>query len=395
MYIHDLLLKGGRIVDPASDRSGTWDIGINGQTITAIAEDIPPASARTVIDARGRLVTAGFIDLHAHVADGVTRHGINPDRAGVFQGVTTIVDGGSLGPSTFVAMRRHVIPHSRTRILCFLNLSFAGQARMPELRTWDDLDEQMLETVLSTNRDLIRGIKVRCISPTLQNLGPDIFDIGARHADSIGGPVMLHIGDHGEGEGSARLTRQVLAKLRPNDILTHPYTSFPGGAFDQDGEVIEEIRAAVERGVVIDVGRGAKNFTISNARRAVDMGFLPTTISTDVTLMTIHGPVFGLADTASIFLNLGMTLEDVILRVTTNPAKALGIDGQLGTLEVGKHADLTVLDHIKEGTHHFHGYGDETMTGNQVLVPRLTVASGEPVDCDLPWGSAMAAADGL
>lgn len=392
MYVHDLLIKGGRVVDPGGVHEGQLDIGINGSTITAVSKDIPAADATRVLDAGGRLVTPGFIDLHAHVADGITRHGITPDRAGVLQGVTTIVDGGSLGPHTFHALRRHVLPANRTRVLALLNLSFAGQAWMPELRTMADLDEAMIETVLATNRDLIRGIKVRAISPSLQNIGEQIIDIGIRHAEAVDGPVMLHIGDHGEAAGSAEVTRRIIERLRPGDILTHPYTTYPGGALaNGDGSPVEEVQAAIDRGVVIDVGRGGKNFSIANARQAVEAGFVPDTISTDITIMTIHGPVFGLADTASIFLNIGLGLDDVILRVTANPARALGIIDEVGTIEVGKTADLTILEHHENGSYEFHGFSGERSEGSQLLVPVLTVAGGSPVRCELPRGSAMRA----
>lgn len=389
MYVHDVLIKGGRVVDPGSEHGGVMDIGVNGGTITAVQQDIPRADAVRVVEASGRLVTPGFIDLHAHVADGITRHGVNPDRAGVLQGVTTVVDGGSVGPHTFVGLRRHVIPASRTRIVSFLNMSFSGQAWMPELRSPADLDEDMLATVLRTNRDVIRGIKVRCISPTLQALGDSMVDIAVRHAASVDGPVMLHIGDHGGSDGAMEVTRKVIAKLRPGDILTHPYTAFPGGAVGPDGAPLDEVAEAIDRGVVIDVGRGAKNFTLENARRALDVGFAPTTISTDITLMTIHGPVFGLADTASIFLNLGMSLEEVIRCVTVNPARALNLFDSLGSIEEGKRADLTILEHHEGGEYAFEGFEGERMTGNQILVPITTVADGVPIACELPARSAM------
>jgi dihydroorotase len=392
MYLYDLLVKGGRLVDPGSGRNGAFDVAINGGTIVAVEADIPRARAMRVVEAAGLLVTAGFIDLHAHIADGITRHGINPDRAGVLQGVTTIVDGGSLGPYTFLGLRRHVLPASRTTIYGFLNLSFSGQSRMPELRSLDDLDEEMVETVLRTNRDVLRGIKVRCISPGVRTIGAAMLEIAHRHVDRIDGRVMVHIGDHGEGEGAVEVTREVVRGLRPGDILTHPYTSYPGGALDEDGGPLPEVREAAERGVVIDVGRGGRNFTFDNARRALGAGFLPTTISTDITLMTINGPVYGLADTASIFLNLGLTIDEVVERVTANAARALGLFDRIGSVELGKRADLTVIEHLVDGEHAFEGYAGERMTGTQLLVPRVTVANGLPIACELPSGSAMAAA---
>jgi dihydroorotase len=390
MYLYDLLLKGGRVVDPGSGRNGVCDVAVNGGTIVAIEADIPRARAARVVEAAGRIVTAGLIDLHAHVADGITRHGINPDRAGVLQGVTTIVDGGSLGAYTFLGLRRHVIPASRTTVFGFLNLSFSGQARMPELRSMDDLDEELIEIVMRTNRDVLLGIKVRCISPGVRTIGPSMLEIAHRRADAIGGRVMVHIGDHGEGEGAADVTREVIRGLRGGDILTHPYTCYPGSALDGNGQPLPEVLDAVQRGVVIDVGRGAKNFTFDNARRALAAGFLPATISTDITLMSIHGPVFGLADTASIFLNLGMSLEDVVERITAGPARALGMFDRIGSVEVGKRADLALLDHVTGGEHTFHGFEGEQMTGSQVLVPLLTIANGQPIACELPSGSAMA-----
>ena len=394
MYVYDLLIKGGAVHDPGSGRSGILDVAVNGSRIAAVDPDIPRAQATRVIEAAGRIVAAGFVDLHTHVADGITRHGVNPDRAGVLQGVTTVVDGGSVGPFTFVGLRRHVLPRTRTRIVAFLNLSFSGQARMPELRSRDDLDEPMIETVVTTNRDVIRGIKVRCISPGIGTIGAELVEIGRRHAEPVGGRLMVHVGDHHSGLGAQAVTTEVVDRLQPGDILTHPYTPYPGGAIDDDGSVRTAFREAADRGVLLDVGRGGKNFTFDLARRGLEAGFVPDSISTDLTLMTVHGPVFGLADTASIFLNLGMSLDDVLLRVTANPARALGLFDEIGSIEPGKAADLVMLNHLTDGEFHFHGFEGETMTGSQLLVPEVTVANGTVIAADLPSGSAMAAASG-
>lgn len=146
--------------------------------------------------------------------------------------------------------------------------------------------------------------------------------------------------------------------------------------------------------MVIDVARGRANFTIDITRRALAAGFIPDTISSDLTLGTIHGPVFGLADTASIFLNLGMSLEDVILRVTANPAKALKMFDNLGGIEYGKRADLTILEYRDGGRYEFEGFRpqNERMTGNKILIPITTIRDGVPITCDLPARSAMRAA---
>jgi dihydroorotase len=389
MYLYDLLVKGGRVFDPASGKDEELDIGITGHTIVAIEKDIPRANARQVVEAKGYLVTPGFIDLHAHVADGITRHGLAPDRAGVLQGVTTIVDGGSLGSHTFLGFRRYVLPANRTTVYAFLNLSYSGQARMPELRSLDDLDEETLELVLRTNRDVIKGIKVRCVSPMVHTIGATVADIAHRFARMIGGRVMVHIGDHGGAMEAQAVTERVIERLEPGDIITHPYTPWPGGAIGDNGRPIIAARDAAQRGVVIDVGRGRMNFSLKKTRQALEAGFWPTTISTDISLMTIHGPVFGLADTASIFLNLGLDLRDVIVRITANPAKALGIFEQVGSIECGKRADLSIIDYRDGGQYEFFGFEEERMTGDKLLVPVITVKDGCIVPCELPYGSAM------
>lgn len=389
MYNFDLLVKGARLVDPGSGQVGDFDVAVNGGYIAGVEKDIPRAQATRVIEGAGLILTAGFIDLHAHICHGITRHGIDPDRAGVLQGVTTIVDGGSVGSHTFVGLRKHVLPHARTRIFNFLNLSYSGQAWMPEVRTLADIDRETLTLVLRSNRDVVKGVKIRAVSPAIEVIGAQLADIAHEYADLIEGRVMLHIGDHHAWEGASKVTREIIGKLRPGDILTHPYTSWPGGALQDDGEPFPEVRDAVARGVVVDVGRGMMNFTVENARRALATGFIPDTISTDITLMTIHGPVFGLADTASIFLSLGMDLEDVIARITVNSATALGIEDQLGTVAPGKVADLTLSDYREDGDYEFHGFEAERYRGSKLLVPIMTIKGGEPIPTELPTGSAM------
>jgi dihydroorotase len=389
MYTYDLVIKGARIVDPGSGRSGMFDIGVNGEFIAAVEPEIPRAEGLKIIEAAGKIVTPGLIDLHAHVCDGITRHGINPDRAGVLQGVTTIVDGGSVGSHTFVGLRRHVLRNNRTRVVNFMNLCYSGQAWMPELRSLDDIDEDTLKTVMLANRDVIRGIKVRAVSPMIQNIGAQVVDIAKRFADLIDGHVMVHIGDHGNEAYADEVTPKIIAGLRAGDVVTHPYTAWPGSGVMQNGRPIPAIQEAAERGVVMDVGRGMMNFTIDNARRALEAGFAPTTISTDITLMTINGPVFGLSDTASIFLSLGMGLEDVVERVTATPARVLGLYDQIGSIEAGKRADLAVLEYRQAGAYEFHGFQGERMTGDKLLIPLLTIKDGTPIAAELPYGSAM------
>ncbi len=395
MYIYDVLVKGGRIVDPGSGTAGEFDVGICGGMIAAVEKDIPLANGVRVIDAKGRIVTAGLIDLHGHVCEGITRHGINPDRAGVLQGVTTIVDGGSTGSHTFLGMTRHVLPAIRTRMLSFLNLAYSGQAWMPELRSLADLDEATTEKVMRTNRDVILGTKIRAISPMIKTIGAKVVELAKKHASTVNGSVMVHAGDHGDAGGEApAVTAAIVEGLRPGDIMSHPYTCHPGRATTPTGEPLSWAKEAQVRGVVMDVARGMANFTIDVTRRALEAGFLPDTISSDITLMTIHGPVFGLADTASIFLNLGMSLEDVILRVTAKPAKALKMFHTLGSVEYGKRADLTILEYRQGGRYEFEGFRPhkERMTGDKILIPITTIRDGVPIPCDLPAGSAMRAA---
>lgn len=257
---------------------------------------------------------------------------------------------------------------------------------MPEVRGMDDIDMDALVQILEGNRDVVKGVKFRAVSPLVDTVGADALKLAKEAARSIGGSVMVHIGDRASSPNASAVTRKIIAGLEKGDIITHPYTPHPGGIFLKDGSLIPELKAAMERGVILDVARGMGNFGFEVTRHALAQGILPDTISTDITITNIVGPVFGLLETMSIFLNLGLSLEDVVAMSTINPARALDMDDEIGSLKPGMKADVTVAG-MAEGEFEFHDTPGETLKGRVVLFPVTTIKGGRVIPAEPPAGS--------
>ncbi|MGH7268718.1 MAG: amidohydrolase/deacetylase family metallohydrolase, partial [Candidatus Rokuibacteriota bacterium] len=342
------------------------DVRLADRRVVEVADGLAPAPAEEVVDARDLLVVPGLIDLHVHVFWGASPFGIEADRHCLGTGTTTVVDAGSAGALTFPAFRRYVIEVSRTRILPFLNIGKTGllSAELGELADLRHIDGAAALRAIEAHRDLIQGIKVRLSREIVGDNGRAALETALEASEAAGLPVMAHVGDT-----PLRLT-EILAELRPGDVLTHCFHGREEGILDGKGHVLAEARAAAGRGVHFDVGHGRGSFTFAVARRALAQGFRPGTISSDVHGYNVEGPVYDLATTMSKFLHLGLSLDEVVTMTTAAPAGVVRGGAGLGTLAPGAVADVTLLA-LREGPARLTDAAGET-----VVAPRRLVAAG-------------------
>ncbi len=371
----DLLITGGRVVDPAQGRDGPFDIGVSGGRIAEVGPGLPGDGAEKVIDVSGRLVTPGLIDLHCHIYEAVTPYGVDPDRAGVSSGVTTVVDAGSAGAATFERLRRSLADPPRCSVFCFLNIALTGLSTVPEIRSGADIDVRAaVETVLE-NPGLMRGIKVRAIGPATGSLGLDMVRWAREAARETRSRLMVHITEPRSQENPS-LTRGLLPLLEPGDILSHPFSGKPGSVLTPEG-LMPEFREAVERGVVLDTANGGMYMNYGVARAVLEAGIVPTTLSTDMaTLGGLYSPP--LTQVMGQFLALGLDLGRVVEMTTAAPARVLGTADRMGSLAPGMPADISVLEPVA-GDWEFPDSEGEMLRGGTSLVPALTIKAGEVV----------------
>jgi len=371
----DLLIRGGKVVDPSQSLEAVRDVAIREGKIARLEVGIPVAQARQVVDADAKIVTPGLIDLHTHVFPYVGPYGIEPDPYFLARGVTTVVDAGTSGAFTFSAFRRFIIERASTRIRALLHVVSIGMVAgsTPHMGELEDLrycDPKLAARVAGENRDLIVGFKIRF---SQQYTGPNDLE-GMRRAraaaDEAGLPLMIHIG------GSFTPLPELLGLMKRGDVVTHSFNSHPHGLLDDSGALLPEVRAARERGVWFDVGHGAGSFSFEVMEKCLKQDFSPDTISTDLYSANLHGPVYDLPTTLSKFLLLGMDLSDVVRRATLNAAQVFNFGVQLGTLRPGAEADVSVLE-LREGEFTFTDSDGKTRTGRQKVFPVVTVRGGK------------------
>jgi len=380
----DLIVRNGRVLDPATGVVVVADIGVRLGRIAAIGPALPgrpgsmsypPHLGTQEIDATGLFVTAGFIDLHAHVYTGVCPLTVPADETSSRSGVTTVVSAGDAGANTIGGFRHLVVERNRTRVLAFLHISMIGLAGWPagESVQMEMLDGDRALRAIAENADIIVGIKVRETAPdVVGNNGLEPL----RRALDVGRetnlPVMCHIGNTPE------VLTAVLDLLRPGDILTHCFTGSSNNLVE-NGALVRGAREAFERGVVFDIGHGFGSFDFTVAELATREGIWPTTISTDIHSLSASSAMKDLPLTMSKLLSLGMPLEDVVAAVTSRPARVIGRGDEIGSLDIGRVADLTLFevggDEVTSGD----AYGNQRPLEAQVRV-RGTVRAG------IPWG---------
>lgn len=370
----DLLLRGGRVIDPATRTDAILDIGVADGRIAALDRDIPADRARQTIDAAGRIVTPGLIDLHTHVYWGGTSLGVDADALAARSGTTTFVDAGSAGAGNFLGFRRHVMERSKARILAYLNISFAGifgfssrvmVGECSDIRLCDPLEAV---ACAREHADVIVGMKVRSGRIAGGSSGVAPVDLAVEAADKLQLPLMAHI-DHPPPGRS-----EVIDRLRQGDILTHCFKPFPNAPIDGKGHMRADARIARERGIVFDIGHGMGSFDFEVAKAMLKEGFLPDVISSDVHLFCVDGPAFDVLVCLSKFLALGVPLPDVIAAATARPAAAIARP-DLGTLALGSVADIALLK-LTPGRFTYADVVGHTVSADQRLVSEGVVIGG-------------------
>jgi dihydroorotase len=369
----DLIIRGGRVIDPATARDETTDIAFADGKVQAVGPDLPGRGSE-IVDAGGLLVVPGLIDLHTHVYWGGTSLGVDATAVARQSGTTTFVDAGSAGPGNFHGFRRHVIEPSPLRIIPFLNVSFPGifafsaPVMVGECADLRLIDARECVRVIEANPDVIAGVKVRVGRSAGGASGVAPLDIALEVAEETGLSVMAHL----DNPPPSRL--EVLSRLRRGDILTHCFRPFPNAPVVGDGRVREEVIEARQRGVVFDIGHGGGSFGFRTAEGMLASGFLPDVISSDVHTLSINGPAFDQLVTMSKFLCLGMELVEVIKASTLAPAAALGRE-DLGRLEIGAVGDATLLE-LAEGQFDYRDVLGETRSGRWRFKARGLVVAG-------------------
>src|SRR5438876_6284851 len=385
--MYDLLLKGGDVVAPPPGLNGPSDVAVQAGAIARIAPNIPSVEAARTIDVTGKVVAPGLIDVHAHVFEGVNRTGVNPDLAGVYAGVTTIVDAGSSGSATFGAFPRHIIPSCQTEIIPFLHICQTGLATMPDIIAESSINLDDTLRVADQHKGLICGIKARMVSPALEIMGMKMPQLAKRAAKESGVKLMVHIGDT-EKRYDPKVIRSLLPLLERGDILTHYFTANPGGVLDGNGKLVPEVREAADRGVWFDTAHGRMNFSFDVGRRVIEQGLLPHCISTDLTVPGRANTVHSMTEMMTRFIGLGFTLPQVVTMCTANPAKAIGVEQRLGSLAVGRQADISVLE-IQPGRWVVYDILGTALRVDRAFAPHLTVKRGAVFTPDFgprPWG---------
>jgi len=370
--IFDIVLKGGRVIDPAGGLDGVRDVAIKGDRIAAIAENMLPGAARETIDCRGKLVLPGLIDTHAHVYQYVTgRFGLNADLCGVQSGVPTLIDQGGPSCITIPGFRHFIVEPAKSRVLAFISAYTSGGLEghyYPALHGPDTIDVDATVRSAKANADLVKGIKTHAEIGGFSRWGIEVMKRASEIGRQADLPVYVHFGQlwaplEGAEFDPDRIFTECLEYLKPNDVLAHPFSRHPGGFVNVDGTMHPLVKEAIRRGVKIDVGHGS-HFSFRVARAVLDAGILPDTLGADMHGYNTHvrkpagtpdqhpddemhlfagQAQFSLVHAMTGMLALGVPLEKVVPMVTSNPASMIRMSGELGTLQPGVIADVSVL----------------------------------------------------
>ena len=377
----DLLIRNANVLDPSQNLSGKRDIGIRYGLIEAVEATIAPERALRVMDAGGKLITPGLIDLHAHTYPYGSAIGIPADELVAHQCTTTVVSAGDAGANNFAGFRRFVVPGSRTRQFAFVHIALAGLAGfpVPELFNIDYAQVDVAARAVAENADMVLGVKVRMSENVIARHGlePLRRAIAACERSGVPAKVMCHIG----GVADTALMSQILDLLRPGDVLTHCYSGAPnvagqGTNIVQDGKLLPAALAAKRRGVLFDIGHGGGSFDYTIAEAAIAQGCPPDTISSDIHVFSGNTPGMPyLPWVMSKLIGLGFTLAEVVTMATATPARVISRIPKHGTLQIGAPADLSILE-VVEGAVSFVDTRNNKRDGKVYLRPAGTVVAG-------------------
>ena len=372
--IFDLLLTGGTVLNPATKLNEKLDVGVTGDRVTAIQANLPRSNAKKTLDVTGCYVTPGLIDFHVHSYWGVNPYGCDLDSLCLATGVTTTMDAGSAGPVNFLGFRKLVHEQSKTRMLGFVALAQHGVLNTPgELLHLGFADSDGAAETVGNNRDIGIGIKVRMHKKAIGENSREALRLAIKAGEATRTPVMVHVGDTAIGMD------EIADTLRGGDVITHCYTPQRPSIVDDSGKLLPLVRKAKERGVIFDVGHAGGHFDFELVQRAMGEGILPDIISSD-----LHGrlkqPGFGvvgdLPTTLTKFLPLGLSLEQIIANCTVNAARVIGWQDRIGSLEVGREADIAVLQILDDPVTLRDSVGGEKLH-KQRIAARWTIRAGE------------------
>jgi len=415
---YDTLLQGGRVIDPATGRDGRFDVAIRDGSIAAIEPQIPSSQARDTLDVAGKLVTAGLIDTHAHTYQYVVGpFGLNPDEVGLRSGLTTLIDQGGPSCITIDGFRKFIVEPAQTRVRCFMSSYLSGALAghvYSALHGPEQINVKVTVAAIEANRDIVCGLKSHAESGHYSRWGLAVLQKSKEIARAAQVPTYVHLGTlwpvrDGVQVDPQKLLSEVIALLDPGDILAHPFTRYPSGFSDANGKVHPLVFEAIARGVTIDVGRG-NHFSIKVARAVLDAGVLPHTLGADLHGYSItpagvqrsaqlfscanaghfqqgnapedhkskasNDPAFSIYYAMSEMLALGVPLSHVIAMVTANAASMIRASDKLGSLAVGREADITVMD-LQAGDFVMVDGGGDTMRATQRLRPVFALSRGE------------------
>src|ERR1700744_1547190 len=402
---YDLLLRGGRVIDPAVGRDGVFDIAIKAGKIAAIGRDLAVDGAK-IVDVAGKLVLPGMIDTHGHIYQYVTgKFGLNADMVGVDSGVTTVVDQGGPSCMTIPGFRHFVVGPSKTRVLCFISAYLVGGLEghlYPALYGPDQVDVKATIRAGRANPDIVRGVKAHAEIGGASRWGLEVVKLWKRIASELGVPLYIHLGQLWPVKDGATIdpdevVRALMPLMEPGDVLAHPFTRHPGGFVSTaTGEVHPVVWAALERGVTVDVGHGS-HFSFEMARRTLAAGIRPHTLGADMHGYNVRVPgegdssksdnpfvgvaPFNLTHAMTELMTLGLTLPEIIATVTSNAAKMLKMEDSIGSLQVGREADISVLELLR-GRFTLSDNSGETVIAPELLTPAFAIRAGKVMPSD-------------
>jgi dihydroorotase len=408
-YPYDLVLSGGTVIDPATGVNGRHDVAVAAGKIAAVAPDLAAAPRRETVDVSGKLVIAGMIDTHAHVYQHVTgKFGLQPDMVGVRSGVTTLIDQGGPSCMTLGGFRHFLADTAKSRLLCFISCYLVGGLEghlYPDLYGPSGVNVEHTVRVAKENLDIVRGIKAHAEIGGQSRWGLEVIKVGRNIARQTGLPLYIHLGqlwpslEEGPVPDADELIRELCPMMEPGDILAHPFTRHPGGFVSKNGDVHPIVFEAIARGVRVDVGHGS-HFSFEVARRVLDAGVRPFTLGADLHGYNVRAPqsggqddradnpFFGIAPFSltiamTELLTLGMTLEEIIPTVTSNAAAMARMEHEIGSLQAGRDADVSVLE-IANGRFKLSDNSGVEVVTDKLIRPVFCLRAGKRYDADSP-----------
>ncbi|HVY15814.1 MAG TPA: amidohydrolase/deacetylase family metallohydrolase [Rhodopila sp.] len=419
MTDYDIVLKGGRVIDPATDTDAILDVAVADGKIAAVGPDLAAGPKTTVTDVKGMVVTPGLIDTHAHIYEHVTGDfGLNADLVGVRGGVTTVVDQGGASALTFAGFKQFVAAPAQSRVLAFISTYLAGGLlghKYVDLYGPTGINVAAIVKTARENLDLVKGIKAHAEPGGFSRWGIEALKMAKQASRELGLPVYVHLGTlwpqkEGTSVDPQTIIEQVVPLLDAGDVLAHPFTRYPSGFVSADGTIHPLVHEALAKGVTIDVGRGA-HFSFDNARAVIGAGILPTTLGADLHGYNIKFPdggrwyrgmftdteemeppedaslpfstPYGIHHTMSELMALGVPLPKVVAMATSNAAKLLRMEDTIGALKPGMDADVSIF-RVLEGEWTLRDSNGVAVVTHQLLHPENVVRAGKVVTADSP-----------